>query len=70
MDMDASNSNDVDVSMPRTYITKPRPLNEYDEKLKPPVVAPPRPKIARQPAKWNRKSRAEGPDDPMDPSCK
>lgn len=71
LDLDpSSNLNpDPDVGGPKFYITKPRPINEYDEKLQPPVVKPPKPKPQIQSRKWSRKSRmGDGPDDPMDPS--
>jgi len=70
MDLDpASILNPEDPLQPRVIITKAKPVNEYDEKLRPPVIPPPKPKPAIKPAKWNRKSRADlGPNDPMDPS--
>lgn len=69
MDFELSNTNPDDANAPRIYITKPKPTNEFDEKLKPPIVQPPKPKPQIKLPKWNRKSRAEmGPSDPMDPS--
>lgn len=66
MELDPSNA-PLDEAIPRLY--KPRPATEYDEKLKPPIVLPPRPKPAPKLPKWNRKSRADlGPNDPMDVS--
>lgn len=69
MDLDPSNNSTEDGQGPKIYITKPKPINEYDEKLKPPVVKPPKPKPQMKLPKWNRKSRADlAPNDPMDPS--
>lgn len=69
MDLDPSNTVMEEGGGPKVYITKPKPINEYDEKLKPPVVKPPRPKPQMKLLKWNRKSRADlAPHDPMDPS--
>uniref|UniRef100_A0A336K7P6 CSON000484 protein n=1 Tax=Culicoides sonorensis TaxID=179676 RepID=A0A336K7P6_CULSO len=69
MDFDHVQNTQEDGVGPRIYITKPKPVNEYDEKLKPPVVKPPKPKPTPKLPKWNRKSRADlAPNDPMDPS--